>query len=306
MERVPNRLGIALLGSVLLFAGCNGGAWSAGSTMPAGTRERVAFVRAGSATVGSALIYSGSTEQNVITYFPESGTNPPPLGQITSGLNEPESLFVDSESNLWVANSGTFSILEYAPGGTSPMLTISNGVNAPNVVAVDSNGTVYSGNYGNHTITEYPAGQTSPSLTIHLKSPAVYLAIGPSNGLYVSQQDGTVTKFKAGAAHGATLNPVVWGPMQVDKDGKILMVDLGNQTFNVFLPGQTTPSKTIRINAQVGAIVLNRAETQVYVSETTGSSWKIQHLPYPDGTSFSNKITSNVKGGLLTVNPNAL
>jgi hypothetical protein len=43
----------------------------------------------------SALVYWGSYDRNTIDIFSAKGTNPPMKGQITSGLSNPERLFVD-------------------------------------------------------------------------------------------------------------------------------------------------------------------------------------------------------------------
>ncbi len=229
---------------------------------------------AGGAAPASNLIYSGDFNNNDITYFSAKGINPPPLGQITNGLDNPERLFVDKKLNVYATNLGNSTIVKYGPEGPSPKLTISNGVSNPTGLTVNANGTIFCANVGNDTITEYPEGKTSPSITINLGSNAAeYLSIGPKGDLFASLLGGNVMRFKPGSKQGTLLNLQVGsaGAIELDKAGNILLIDANASTLDIFPPGQKKPSKTFPIGGFPFSLAMNGAETELYVSEIVGS-----------------------------------
>jgi len=202
-----------------------------GRSLPPGTHGAVSrgWLSA-AAKAGSHVIYSGSYDESTITIYPSKGTNPPPIGTISSGLTNPERLFVDKNLKLYATDEGSpTSIVVYNPGKTSPGLIITNGVNFPTGVTVGADGTVYSANTGNDTVTEYPKGAKSPSLTVSLGSGVIEVPPGQTSG--------------------TDLNLVISSAsaLSVDKARKIVIIDQGSSTLDVFPAGQTTPSKTIAL-----------------------------------------------------------
>src|SRR5580658_10279099 len=82
-------------------------------------------------------------------------------GTITKGISSPFGVWIDRHRTLYVANYGSNTVTEYAPGSDTPMLTISQGVSLPWSVAVDSRGTLYVGSWSGPIggyVDEYPAG----------------------------------------------------------------------------------------------------------------------------------------------------
>ncbi|MFZ0030948.1 MAG: hypothetical protein WAK84_03650 [Candidatus Cybelea sp.] len=246
----------------------------------------------------SALIYWGSYFNNTIDIFSAKGTNPPMKGQITSGLSNPERLFVDKTMSVYATNLGNNTITAYKRGATTPFLTISNGVNTPTGLTVDAAGTVYCANFGNNTVTVYPKGQTSPSHTISMSSSPEYLAIDSSDNLYVSTGIG-VTEFAPGSGTGKNLGLTIGSPgaLEVDKAGNIIVIDSSANTIDVFPAGQTAPSKQIAVTAGAPfALSLNKAETDVYASVEVSGGFIVQEVAYPNGTTMVNKITTITDG----------
>lgn len=242
------------------------------------------------------LIYWGSFAANTIDIFSAKGTKPPLKGQITTGLSEPERLFVDAARNVYATNLGNSTITVYKRGTTTPFLTISNGVNAPTGLTVDAAGTIYCANVGNGTVTEYPKGQSSPSLTISFS--AEYLAIDSADNLYASTRSG-VFEFAPGSTTGKNLGLSIGAPgaLEVDKSGNIIVIDSNASTIDVFPAGQTTPSKTISVTAGVPfGLSLNGAETAVLATVEVRGGFIVQYMEYPNGTTMANKITAATDG----------
>jgi hypothetical protein len=255
-----------------------------------------------------ALIYWGNYSNNTIDIFSAKGTNPPTKGQITSGLSNPERLFVDAALNVYATNLGNNTITAYKRGGTTPFLTISKGVSSPTGLTVDAVGTVYCANVGSNTVTEYPKGQTSPSLTISISSPE-YLAIDSSDNLYVSTGIG-VMEFAPGSTTGNDLGLTIGSPgaLEVDKSGNIIVIDSSANTIDVFPAGQTTPSKQIAVTAgSPFALSLNKPENAVYASVEVSGGFIVQALAYPNGTAMTNKITALTDGNWpIAASPDAV
>ncbi len=251
------------------------------------------------------LFYWGNFDTNTITILSSSGKQ---KGQITSGLYNPERLFVDKKGDVFATNIGyngssKYSITGYKPGHTTPFITITNGVNRPTGLTVDGAGTVYCANVGNNTITVYPKGQTSPSLTIPYF--AEYLATDAQDNLYAS---GTaVEKFPPGSTTGTDLGlPAYPGALEVDRSGNIIV--LYGAQIEYFPAGKTIPSKEIPVTAgSPFALSLSGNEKTLYVSVEAATPFIVQSVAYPSGSTLSNKFTSNFGDWPIAVSPdNAL
>ncbi|HKU81087.1 MAG TPA: hypothetical protein VJP76_02870, partial [Candidatus Tumulicola sp.] len=254
------RLGIAAALAAGLLSACSGGGvpatpGAAGDLVRAnmaaadgiGTlpRAQAAHARGGvSATTitGSQVIYSGNFNTNTITIFPVKGKNQPPIGHITSGLSNPERLFVGKTLKLYVTNLGNNTITVYDPGATTPSRTISKGIDTPTGVVVGADATVYCANVGNDTVTEYKRGRNTPALTIQLPDSdnPEDLALDAKNNLYVSHPGGTlgggVLVFAPGKTTGKELGLVIGDPgaIEVDGSGNLIVVDSSAPSVDFF------------------------------------------------------------------------
>lgn len=251
---------------------------------------------------GKSLIYWGNYDSSTITIYSGKGVNGKEVGQITTGLSNPERLFVDSKGSVYATNIGNDTITAYKKGTTTPFLTISDGVNSPTGLTVDAAGTVYCANVGNDTITVYPKGQTTPSLTIPYF--AEYLATDAKDNLYAAGS--AVEEFPPGSTSGKNLGlPSYPGALEVDRKGNVIV--LYGATVEYFPAGQTSPSKEITVSGFPFALSLSKNEKELYVSTENGTPFVIQSIAYPKGTSFSNKLTTNAGDWPFAVSPdNAL
>lgn len=121
-------------------------------------------------------------------------------------LNEPNGLAVDASGNLYVANTGTNSILvfdsKYKQVTTA---TITAGVDHPTAVAVDPEGNVWVANYiqGAGSITEYTAGKqdTAATITEGVASPLA-LAVDGLGNVWIQNAGTYVDVYAQPAAYG--------------------------------------------------------------------------------------------------------
>jgi DNA-binding beta-propeller fold protein YncE len=105
------------------------------------------------------LVYVADHKNNLVDVFDLRGAL---KYTITSGLNAPEGLFVDTRHNLWVANPGANNVLVFHRGDMIPSETLHDS-NQPNDVALCSNGTAFVADLsGKGGIGVYPSGQMRP------------------------------------------------------------------------------------------------------------------------------------------------
>jgi hypothetical protein len=252
------------------------------------------------------LFYWADFDSNTVNVYEKNGVNPKEVGTITDGIDEPERLFVDASKNLWATEIGSETVNEYAKGATSPSFTISTGIGSPTGLTVDSAGTVYVANVASDTVTEYPKGETSPSLTIPISTSPEYLATDSSDNLYVSTGLG-VWEFPPGSTTGSELDLSMGSPsgIEVDKSGNIIVIDSTALTIDVFPPGQSTPSEQIPDSPDDPfALSLSKSDKKLYVSaiDATGD-FIVQQLLYPNGTSLTNKLTTDAGQWPIAVSP---
>lgn len=248
-------------------------------------------------------IYWGNYDTSTITIYSAKGVNGKELGQISTGLNNPERLFVDKDGSVYATNIGNNTVTAYKAGATTPFLTISTGIDGPTGLTVDAAGTVYVANVDSDTITEYPKGKTSPSITID--AAAEYLATDANDNLYAAEYP-SIEKYAKGSTSGTSLALALGSPgaLEVDTNGTIIVLDESNNDLDYFPAGKTSPSKQIAVGGFPFGIALSKNNKQIYISNSEGSYFIVQTLSYPNGKAPKTKLSTNVGGWPISVNPN--
>jgi sugar lactone lactonase YvrE len=248
------------------------------------------------------VIFWGDYDSNTITLYSSKGVNGKELGQITTGLSEPERLFVDKNGSVYATNIGNNTVTAYKAGATSPFLTISTGVDSPTGLTVDAAGTVYVANVGNDTITEYPKGKSSPSLTI--SAGAEYLATDAKDNLYATED--TIVEYPKGKTTGTSLGLTIGsaGALQVDSKGTLIVLDESNSDVDYFPAGKTSPSAQVSLGGFPFGIALSENNKQIYVSNLVGSPFEIQSIAYPKGKKAKIKLSKNSGDWPISISPN--
>jgi hypothetical protein len=241
------------------------------------------------------VIYWGNYDSSTINIYASKGVNGKLLGQITTGLSNPERLFVDKDGSVYATNIGNSTVTAYKAGATSPFLTISTGVNGPTGLTVDAAGTVYVANVDGNTITEYPKGKTSPSITIDAS--AEYLATDAKDNLYASEYP-NVEEYAKGSTTGTSLGLTIGSPgaLEVDRKGNLIVLDSSNDDADYFPAGKTSPSKQIPLGGFPFGFSLSKNEKTLYVSNSEGSQFEIQSLAYPNGKAPKVKLSPSSNG----------
>jgi len=237
--RIPTSVGYALsaAAAITLLAGCSGGS-SAVSPMSPGNTTQSVVRHTGNGQVRSysvlpngptvyphnnakswmkhvdaltRLAYMSDFDQSTVTVY---GRNAAVMGQI-GGLVNPQGLFVDSNRNLWVANTGGADVPVFARGATSPSNVLNDSGQFPVDVTVCPNGTVYVSNiFGNSVggnIAVYASGSTNPtgSLVFPGEIENFFITCDASGNVFTTLLNGSgfgvVVEYAGGSGSGTQL-----------------------------------------------------------------------------------------------------
>jgi hypothetical protein len=207
------------------------------------------------------LVYISDGRKSFIAVFDRDGRL---VRKITKGLRYPRGIFVDGGHNLWVANQGPSTILEYPRGATTPSVTLHDEQNTPDDVTVCPNGNVYVANIiGGITVYAGPKHRRSGSLDL---DGATFTfdtcdAAGNVFATGVVGTNGTVIEFPGGKESGGHLLPISslgnLNGIKPDKAGNIL-VSFGSMV-NEYTEAGSPTGVSIRTNGNWLDIALDRA-----------------------------------------------
>ena len=111
----------------------------------------------------------------------------------------------DSSGNLYVANTQSNTVAEYAAGSTVASFTYSTGLSQPTALAIDASGNLYVANNGNDTVLEFAPGRTTPTASYFVPAEVLALAFDPAGNLYVAElSNNEVLKFAPGSTTAST------------------------------------------------------------------------------------------------------
>jgi sugar lactone lactonase YvrE len=227
--------------------------------------------------------------------------NQAPIGEITDGINGPEGAVVDAKGNLYITNTNSNTVSEYAPGTTSPSFTYSSMLSAPAGVAVDAKQNVYVSNLGSGEVIEFAQGANTAAATLTGMTLPIDVAVDAKGDVYVttytsSFASGEILEYAAGKTQGTNLGIATDEPggITLDKSGDIVTADQRLPGVLVFPPGKKSPSKTFAVSMNDPISVrFNRAETRAYVGDSIEND--VEVYSYPSGQ-LIDTITDGVDG----------
>jgi hypothetical protein len=302
-----------------MLAGCRGAA-----SMPVAQGMGPAHVEASGCS--TSVVYVTSYDNSVYIYE-RRHSHATPCGQIT-GVTNPQGLFVDAKRNLWVALAGDCkkqfsSVLEFAPGNSTPIKTLSDPYGPATDVAVDNaSGTVYVTNFFNYTtgcasgnngaVEVYANGSTTPtgSLSDPHMNYAFNDAVDNHGNLYVTYLQlngptgsGRIDEWFGGMGSptdlGISLNAP--GGIQTTRTGALLVCDQ-SVACGDFEPGSTTMTNLFATkNPGSFGVALDMRENDVWVENPSLSSNQMQRYDYPGPRKNAERSITVPNGGYAGV-----
>ena len=211
------------------------------------------------------LYVSGFDSSNV-SVFDLARVGSPQIGSITSGVNGPCGMTIDSEGTLYVANDVGANVTIYPPGAISPTVTLSASLTEPTSTAVDGAGNVYVANRNIPrtvaNVVVFPPGQTTPSevITSDLLTDIVSEALDASGNLYVADNWSAVSEVLNGTSHVVALGlnglSIAGGITVETKRGNLLVAKEGGPSMRIQVYGQGNPRLLRTLNGSYVAYSL--------------------------------------------------
>jgi len=158
-------------------------------------------VRTGTITLDSGLTLTVT----------QAGTNyigPGPVTTlVSSGLNNPFELAVDSSGNVYIADEVNNAIKEWNARTQQVTTLVSSGLNQPFGVAVDSSGNVYIADSGNNAIKEWNAStqQVTTLVSSGLNDPRAVAVDASGNVYFADTANNAIKEWNASTQQVATL-----------------------------------------------------------------------------------------------------
>lgn len=184
----------------------------------------------------TGFLYASNFNTNTISVFDPSGVY---FGSISSNMNGPMGLAVDSENVLYVANHVNSTIVQLKSSG----FTISSNLRYPRGLAIDSSGNLYTSNWVDHTISKFNSSgifQMTIGNPANLNSPWG-LATDQSDNLYASNGGmNTISKFDSAGNYLSvgSISTNLSNPMglAIDRSGNLYSANNGNNTISTYDP----------------------------------------------------------------------
>ncbi len=274
--------------------------------LPAGHAALPGQTRMDPAGCGTSLVYVTSYNNSVYIYDQTHNAGIP-CGQIT-GVTNPQGLFVDKHRNLWVAIAGDCknqfsSVLEFAPGGRTPIKTLTDPAGSASDVAVDNaSATVYVTNFFDYThgcvsgkngaVEVYAGGSTTPTGTLtdpHMNY-AFNDAVDDRGNLYVTYLElngptgkGRIDEWLAGTGSPTDLGITLQAPggIATTSNGALLVCDQ-SVACGDFAAGSTTMTNLFATqNPGAFGVALDRRERHAWAEDPAGTAGQLQRYKYP-------------------------
>jgi DNA-binding beta-propeller fold protein YncE len=245
------------------------------------------------------LVYVSDYMGDRVDIFQAGGKGRYEVGSI-SNLVRPSGLWVDSERNLYVTESGAGRISIFRPNGQTPFKTLEDG-NAPRSVCGDNHGTVYVMDAYSATIEIYAHGAKSPTGTLTDQNAVEmgFCRVDREGNLFVSYYDGQhggIDEFTAGSSEPLGLICcLAAGSPGFDILGgeKELIVETSGDGCSLSIydrPYSHGPKKTVACIGEAVQIVLDKGHEHLwaadaYLQNRTGDEYSAKTLKYIGSTS---------------------
>ena len=239
----------------------------------------------------TGLLFVADTNNNVVDIFSLKKPTSP-IGQIKGNLSLPEALAVDKSGNLYVYNSRTNAIFEFAPPYAHGLVrTFNDGLTGVLGLTVDTKGTVYAANDLSYQVVKFLRGSSHGTI-INLPVDPTGIALNSAGDLVCAFNQygaaGVLVLTDASRIPKNLLIPLENGTSDVlfDAKGDLVVEDTSGTYIKVFPPGARKPSVTIDAGFVSPLHMAFSADKQVlYVADYANGSGSssIKAISYPAG-----------------------
>jgi NHL repeat len=292
-------IGLVVVG---VLSGCTAAGTSGGSApLPGAAAGQGALAKK-----GGGILYVDDGGNHAVEMFNNGGWKK--AGRITSGIGDVDRNWVDAQGNFYVAQFSPVQIVEYAPGGSTPLFTYDNRMQLPVDVTTDTAGNVYEADELTSSVNEY-AQQTNLASASCASASALVLsdAVDGNGDVFVGVEtggSGRIMEYSGGlnGCHatelGVTLN--FPGGMALDNSGNIVICDEGNNTVDIIPPPYDKISGTLGSGyVWPLSVRINTKNDRAYVVDE-GPPSDVFILDYPSGSLIKTLTSKNGVSGAMS------
>jgi YVTN family beta-propeller protein len=198
---------------------------------------------------------------------------------IASGLKNPQGVAVDSQENVYIADTGHNAIKEWNPSTQQTATLISSGLNAPSAIAVDTQGNVYIADTKNNAIKEWNAatGMVVALVSSGLSGPSGVAVDGQGNVYFSDTSNNAIKEWVAASQQVVTLvSANLNGPrgVAVDLLGNVYFADTKNNAVKEWNAANQSVSELVSAGLNSPSGVAVDGEGNVYIIDTGNNALK--------------------------------
>ncbi|HYL26426.1 MAG TPA: hypothetical protein VEW74_01260 [Candidatus Nitrosotalea sp.] len=236
------------------------------------------------------------------------------IGSITSGIANPDGIYLDKRGNLYVVNQSGPNITEYAPKSTVPSHAYANNMLTPNSVTTDAYGNVFEADFGSGSggaVNEYYQGldqavrTCSPGSTAGGNAGVFGVAVDPNGDVFVAyalpgSNGGAISEYPGGlkGCPEQTLAISFGLPtgIALDAAGDLVVPDAIGHAVDVVAPPYTSVSRTIGSGFTTPwEVTLSKDNNEAFVADRNGETVTIVNY-----TTGANLKVLDSRNGLFT------
>jgi hypothetical protein len=271
--------------AVILCAGCRGP-----NTLPPSAvtdfRERPAT---------SEDLYVSDPTADAVLVYNAGRPGSDPVRRITDGIDGPGGLALDSNGNLYVADTRSNRVTVYARGSGTPKQTYGDGLSSPIDVAVDASNDIFVANFGTFTnlVVEYPAGSDTAESAVDNQCSCFPTAIAQeANGDLLAAYNTfyaqtTLYRYSPNKKDGNPLRLSFGAPtweaagMLVAPDKSLIVARTAPGAVLVFAPGGGNPKHVLYPSGMPRMLAADFNHSRLFIADQ--ATRHVAVLAYPGG-----------------------
>ncbi|HXM39618.1 MAG TPA: BACON domain-containing carbohydrate-binding protein, partial [Bryobacteraceae bacterium] len=177
-------------------------------------------------------------------YVTQAGTSYAPATSVNalaiSGLSDPQGVAVDSQGNVYIADTGNNAIKQWNAAAPQAATVVVSGLSNPAAVAVDQHGNVFFANSGNNSIQEWSAANPQAVTVVSGLNNPSGVAVDAQGNIYIANTGGnTIQEWNVTSQQMKVLVAGLNSPRGValDAQGNVYFSDSGNNAVKEWTAG---------------------------------------------------------------------
>lgn len=248
-------------------------------------------------TRSGTLFIAGQTLTVTQAGSPYIAAPGPLTARVSTGLNKPTGVAIDSAGNVYIADGDNNAIKKWTRSDNTVTTLVSSGLNYPRGLAVDSAGNVYIADYSNHAIKKWMAA-SGAVITLVSSGLALPAGVGVDSAGNVYIADTLNNELKKWTAANNTVTTLIpWSEgldrphgLAVDRAGNVYIADTQNGVIRKWTAanGQLSLAVPLQFSQPFGVTVDGSGNLYMTGLGSTMRKW----------TAANNTVTTFVSSGL--------